>query len=232
MAVSTTALTTLANARAALGIATADTSKDTLIEQYIDRATAQIESATERKLKARKYNNGGSTHGTTGVSDEDFLFFSGSTLDEGGDTVVDPNGYGVFYLPQYPVQANADLTFALGVLTARTSAGETWSTTDLVEWEDYVVDREKGILRLLGGRFTPGFRNYRITMCAGYKVGNAHPYVPADLEQLCIALVKKMFRNESGVTSESLGTWSKSYDVSKADEYINATLAKYRRLSV
>jgi hypothetical protein len=44
--------------------------------------------------------------------------------------------------------------------------------------------------------------------------------------------MKKMFRNESGVTSESLGTWSKSYDVTAADKYIDETISKYRRLSL
>ena len=235
MAVLTNALTTTANAKAALGIASADTSNDTLIAQYIDRATAQIESMTERKLKARKYNGSSGTFtlgGSDTIASEDYLFFSGSTIDKGGDTVCDPSGYGIYHLPQYPVLANTDLTFALGVLTARAAAGETWSDTTLVEWVDFVVDREKGILRLTGGRFTPGFRNYRITMAAGYKFGAAQPYVPPDLEQVCIAMVKKLFRNESGVTSESLGTWSKSYDVEKADKFIDDTIAKYRRLSV
>ena len=79
MAVNSASLTTLANLKAALTIATADTSKDTLLEQCIDRASQWIEGRTERKLKARKYNGGASTHATTGVTDEDYIFFSGST---------------------------------------------------------------------------------------------------------------------------------------------------------
>src|SRR3954468_24544585 len=94
------ALTTLANLKSALKIST--TTDDSNLEKLIDRASDWIENQTNRKLKARKYNAAGSTHGTTGVADEDYLFFSGNTLDRGGDTLIE-QGRGVFHLPQYPV---------------------------------------------------------------------------------------------------------------------------------
>ena len=228
MALGASALTTLANAKAVLGISVS--TYDSLIEQYIDRASAQIETATDRLLKARNYNGNGTNFSTTSVTSEDYIYFSGSTMDQGGDTVVTPEGRSVFYLPQFPIQtASPSITFALHVLMDRPTSD--WDSSSYVENTDYVVDRQKGILTLLGGCFEPGIRNYRVTCTAGY-LTSAAPYVPADLEQLCIALVKKMFRNESGVTSESLGTWSKSYDVEKADEQIEATMSKYRKLSL
>lgn len=138
-------------------------------------------------------------------------------------------GLGVFYLPQYPVQANSVLTFVLSVISTRDSSGETWDTSALTEWEDYVVERETGVLRLLGGRFAPGYRNYRLTMAAGYAYGSAQPYVPPDLEQLCIAKVKKLYRNEYGLQSESLGTWSRSFKPEEVDKFIDQIVSLYRR---
>ncbi len=139
------------------------------------------------------------------------------------------SAYGVLHLPQWPVQANSVLTFVLAPLSARDSDGETWDTADLVENEDYILDRTNGILRLLNGSFSPGYRNYRITCAAGYQTGSAQPYVPGDLEELCIEMAKKLLKGEMGVTSESIDSWSKSYNVEKANEFIDATMALYKR---
>src|SRR5438552_3412172 len=103
MALGADALTTLANLKEFLNVASADTSKDAALTNVINRTSLWIEDATHRKLKARRYNNGGSTHATTGVTDEDYIYFSGWRRNEGGDTVVDPAGYGLFYLPAWPV---------------------------------------------------------------------------------------------------------------------------------
>ncbi len=83
------------------------------------------------------------------------------------------------------------MTFVLATLNDRgsgISGGEDWNMTELVEFDDFIVDRQNGILRNLNGAFVSGNRNYRITMAAGFKVGSAQPYVPADLEELCIAI--------------------------------------------
>jgi hypothetical protein len=230
VALNAIALTTLANFKEALRVpAATDATNDPIYERFINRATDAIESKTGRKLKARRYNNAGSTHPTTTVADEDYLYFSGYTLDKGGDTIRDENGYGVLHLPQWPVQANSVLTFVLAPLSSRDSDGEEWDSADLVENEDYILDRTNGILRLLNGSFSPGYRNYRITCAAGYQTGAAQPYVPGDLEELCIEMAKKLLRGEAGVTSEKLGTWAKTYDPAKANEFIDATIALYRR---
>jgi hypothetical protein len=69
-----------------------------------------------------------------------------------------------------------------------------------VEWDDYILDADNGIIRLTGGQFTPGFRNYRVTCTAGYLYPStpAAPFVPPDLEELCVRLCKVMFREAHG----------------------------------
>jgi hypothetical protein len=244
MAVRSDALSTRANLKAAVGIAAADTSKDDYLDQCIDRATWLIEDMTGRKfnegmnggLKARKYNGGASTHTTTGVSDEDYIFFSGWTLNRGGDTLRDEHtGEGLFYLPAYPVRANAEtgsVIFALAVLNSRSnSGGEDWDTTTHAENDTFIVDRSNGILRLLGGTFTGGQRNYRVTMCAGFVFGAAQPYVPPDLEGLCIEFAKGFFRDNRAVIGESIGTVSRQYSVTmlEKDPVKQSVIARYSR---
>lgn len=251
MSVHATALTTLDNFKASIQVASADTSNDTLFEQYIDRATQWIEGATERKLKARNYNGFNASgegsdfdHKTTStghaVPSEDFLYFDGDRADQ------DEAGRGVYYLPQFPVlkvsgsnrnvinHPNA-LTFRLQYLASRgstVSGNETW--TSLTEFDDYVVEYEAGVIRLVGGVFTPGLRNYRVKCTAGLigPTANTQPYTPPDLELLCIAVAKRMYRDEAGLQSESIGTWSRSYNREQQDKFIDATLARYRRFSV
>lgn len=238
----TDALTTLANLKSAVGIATADTSKDTFLEQCINRATWLIEDATNRKfnngtqggLKARKYNGSSGTltlGGSDTIASEDYLYVNGYTTDYGGDTIIE-NGHGVLYLPAYPVQANSVLTFQLAVLSDRgsgVSGGETYDATTYTEWDDFIVDRQNGILRLLGGPFSAGLRNYRITMAAGYLYGSAQPYVPPDLEGLCIEMAKGLYRDNRNLQSESIGSWSRSYDRQKEDPVTKGILARYLR---
>ncbi len=234
MSVKSTALTTLAHFKTHQGIST--NTDDLLIEQLIDSVSDWIETQTERKLKRREYNNGGSIHPTTGVADEDYIYFNGSTKDRGGDTVKDESGYGLFYLPAWPVAANDDnVTFTLATLSNRgqsVSGYESWDTDDLEEWDDYIVDRDNGVLRLLGGPFGSGYRNYRVTMAAGYQTGSVQPYVPDDLEELCIRLVAQMYDNKVNVTSEKIGTWSRSFGSAKEDPFVEMTLAKYSRISL
>lgn len=235
MSVKTTALTSLANLKSALKIST--TTDDQLLEKAIDRASDWIESQTNRKLKARKYNgfSGGAatieTHPTTKVADEDYLYFSGRTLDRGGDTIYE-EGHGIYHLPQYPVQANSVLTFGLHVLTTRDVSGETWDTTTYAEWRDFIVEREKGRLILLAGPFSADYRNYRVTMAAGFQTGSAQPYVPDDLEQLCIELIKDSYQGRSNLQSETIGTWSRTFNAQKDRKEVKDTLDKYSRISL
>lgn len=230
MPVNTTALTTLTNLKEALEIGASSTASDNYLERIINRASSWIETKVNRKLKARRYNGGTSNHGTTVVPDEDYIYFSGYHESKGGDTLIDENGFGIFYLPQWPVQANSVLTFVLATLDDRED--QTWDTTDLVENTDYIVDRQRGILRLLNGRFTPGMTNYRITMAAGYQVGSNQPFVPEDLELACIELCKRMYRESSNVQSESIGTWSRTFNTAAKDPFMEDTIQQYSRFSL
>src|SRR3954447_6598203 len=117
-------LTTLENLKSALNVSTSDTSEDPYLERLINRASRWVEGETERRspdgkygLKARRYNGAAGTapnnvHATTGVPDEDYVYFSGYTKDRGGDTIRDEQtGCGFLHLPAWPVQSNTVLAF-------------------------------------------------------------------------------------------------------------------------
>lgn len=230
MDLSTSALTTLDNLKEELEIPLTDLSKDDRLKRLIKRATVHIENRTERKLKARRYNGGSSTH-ATGIADEDYIYFSGSLKDEGGDTTRDARGFGEFYLPAYPVQPDSDLAFVLAVLDDRDSSGDTWDETELEEGDDYIVDRENGILRSLWGRFTIGHKNYRITCAAGFNTGD-EPFVPDDVEELCLLVAKRLYFGDRSLTSEKIGTWSRTFDTKAADDEIEERISLLRRWSL
>lgn len=251
MAVRDFALSTLTNAKLALGISASDTSKDTYIEACIDRATLLIEDLTQRKLKARNYNGFNASgegsdfeHKTTGTGDtvasEDFLHF------DGNNCTRDENGYIVYYLPQYPIlkvsgtnqnrihHPNA-VTFRLDEIVSRgsqVSGYETWDA--LTEYDDYILNQETGAIRLLGGAFAAGQKNYRVKCTAGFslKPANTQPYVPPDLEALCIEMTKSLFRENSNLQSESIGTWSRTYNHSVENPFVKSTLAAYSKISL
>lgn len=228
----TNSLTTLANLKDFVGVLSTDTSKDNFLERVINRTTLFLESQLNRKLKARRYNNGASTHPTTGVADEDYVYFSGTEKQLGGDTIND-HGYGVFYLPAFPVQPAteaATVAFTLSSLSTRDQTGETWDSTLLLENRDYLLNRVTGELRLLSGRFVYGRHNYRVTMCAGYNTSATQPCVPEDLEGLCLEICYDVFNDSRNLQSETIGTWQRTWDNSKDDPYIQGLMAKYSRV--
>ena len=73
---------------------------------------------------------------------------------------------------------------------------------------------------------------YELTMAAGYQVGSAQPYVPDDLELLCIELVKDLYKDRSNLQSESIGSWSRTFNTQKVKPFVEDTLAKYSRISL
>jgi len=193
---------------------------DTLIDSIIDRATAWIQSVTGRKLKARHYKLDQSAF-TTSVTSEDYLYF------DGDEAVANGKGLGEFYLPQYPVQRSSvasALAFELAYLSSRGSGGDTF--TALTANVDYLVDYERGVVRLLAGRFTSGVRNYRITCTAGYVT------IPPDLEALCIELGRLIYKDRKNLQSETIGSWSRSFNTAKDDPLVSDVLAHYTRLSL
>ena len=247
MAVDGNALTTAANFKTANSIS--GSGEDTLIETLINRATSMIESLCDRKLKARNYNGFGTAfeHKNTSTGDtvisEDYIKFNGQKA------IVDSDFLGRFYLPQYPIvppssvsggHTNA-LTLILQRLTDRGSAvsgNESWETLD--EFDDYIIDYENGYIQLLSGTFLHGNKNYRIKCTAGYTtIGSAtQPYVPRDLEELCLYLAGRLYKEDLNTTSEKIGTWSRTYasgaekSLFTTDPIVSAGLAKYTRLSI
>ena len=145
---------------------------------------------------------------------------------DGGWGTVDDNGYGEFYLPQFPVQRSSvsgALSFELAYLASRDSSGDTF--TAYTEGDDYIVDYDKGIVRLIGWRFSPGQKNYRISCTAGYTS------IPDDLEQLCIELCRMLYENRKNLQSEQIGTYRRTWDTQKQDPFVSDILAQYTRLS-
>ncbi len=144
------------------------TADDNWIKSIISRTSAWIEQVTNRKLVARRYGSSfadaKAVHPDTLVPDEDYWYFDG----DGGYRLKDSLGFGLYYLPPYPIQSNSVVPFELALLTNRDQSGETWDTTQLVENRDYIVDRLTGAIRLLGGVFHVGTRNYRVKCAAGF----------------------------------------------------------------
>lgn len=222
------ALTTLANLKEQLDIT--DTSQDSRLEQVINRVTAWLETQTNRKLKARNYNGGGTAFSGTTVASEDYLYFDGRSSD------VNERGQGVLYLPVPVVRPSAGgSAFELAVLTDRQTgadgAGDTWSTTDLLEGRDYLVDYKTGTVTKLSGTFTTGYRNYRVKCTGGYYDVNGPAKVPQDLEALCLELCKQMHRESGNVQSESIGTWSRVYKP-EPDSFQKEAIAQFSLLSL
>ncbi len=207
------ALTTLADTKLALGLPPSTGESDSLIEHLIEASTDIIERATGRKFVMRNYNDGDvaatpTFHGTTQVPDEPRLFIDGC-----GQTSI--------VLPNFPI---VETGFVLESLATRAEAGDTW--TVLVKNEDYVLDRVRGILRVNGGSLARGIKNYRITVEAGY-MSEEEPWVPDDLQRLCQEMVKEAYQDKSRVTSETIGSWSRSYDISKPNTFLEAAMSKY-----
>lgn len=238
MSVKKTALATTANFETRHGVATGtDTS---LIELLINAATDWIEGNTDRKLKARNYNGFGTAfeHKTSGSGDmvdsENYVYFSGNAEQ------VDENGNGVLFLPQYPVlfvhasgkdhlnHKNA-VAFVLEELDSRSSGdGEVW--TALVRNDDYIVDQETGIITFLTRRMLTGTKNYRVTMTAGFSENTAQPYVPDDLQDVCLYIAGKLYREDMDKKSERDGSSSTDLIAFEDDKYVQLALTNYRKL--
>ena len=225
MPVSAEALTTVDQAKRVLGIASATNTNNALIEMLIDAATQWIQDQCNRKFGRRDYNDGTEQHAVTGIGDESKYLFSG----DGKSSVL--------ILPNYPVDS---ASFTLEELVSRDSTGagsHTWTSSGYVTGYDYVVEWDKGIVRLLSGSFSAGTLNYRVTYEAGYEEPKAPgtpapPWVPADLQRCCDEVVKMMYEKSGGrVSSESIGTWSRSFDLSKDNPMVEMVIGKYKAFS-
>jgi hypothetical protein len=220
---SATDLTTVANFKTALNVS--GSNDDAWIQQIITRTTAWIEQLTNRKLVARRYGSfsAPTTHPVTGVADEDYLYFDGDPHE------VDEYRRAVHYLPQYPIQDNSVVAFELSVLNTRDENGDDWDSTQLLEGRDYVVDRQTGAIRLLADRFIRGIKNYRVKCAAGYQVQSDTPWVPYDLEELCVQMGALIYKDKKNLSQEAVGVWTRQFDTSKDDPFIAPILSAYTR---
>lgn len=228
MAVQDTALSTLANIKEHLSVS--GSGDDTKLEAFIDIVTDLLEDETARNLKGRNYNGFGTNfdHGSSEtVASEDYLYFDGQ------DIVQDNNGYNVLYLEQWPVLRTSDsanaLTFALAVLSDRTSGGDTWDTSSFTEGDDYVVDYKNGIVRFMGAKPLGGLKKFRVTCTAGY-TGSSAPFVPSTLEYIVKELVGDIYNNKENIKSEKIGTWSREYFSTDGQDGNKSKLTNVERL--
>ena len=87
-------------------------------------------------------------------------------------------------------------------LTALTSVHEstdqTWDATTLIAASDYVVDLERGIVRLKGGVFGSGFRNVRL-------IYSQTTTVPDDVKDLAVEIVARIWKSKDMIHLRSSG---------------------------
>lgn len=140
MAVGTYALTTLAHLKSYLNLSVS--THDTLLEDFVDRATDLFENFTNRKLKARDY------HYDSGDGDYD--------SDNG---IMDGNDRDMISLPQYPVNS---------ITTLRINTTSIDERTSIYACGWVIQDKAAGIVALSCYLFTKGLKNIDFAYNAGY----------------------------------------------------------------
>lgn len=206
MALNPQALTTVARFKSYAGITVA--TFDTKIEMLINVVTDFIEHYCDRRFLQTAYTN----------------------------ELYDGHGSQQLLLKNYPVNTSA--TFQID--NRDTYLNE--SNFSVVDSNLYHIDYLAGIVDFVGGRFRNTPRHYQITYTAGYAFKNdAVPLVTleslgiGDLEYVCWELINDIYKNGSrvsGVSSESIGNYSVTYNVNALgglDVVHKMILDKYRR---
>jgi hypothetical protein len=188
----------------------------------INRVSRFIENTIERKIMARNYD-GTTKHPTTAIPAESPLYF------DWDDFVKTNRGYEL-YLPAFPIHRGGDddITFELAYLSQRDSTGETFSTANITEWEDYIIEEDDGVIIFpnfptVTAPVSPNIRIYRLKATLGFED------IPEAVEMAALELCEMMYRDGKGVTSERLGSWAKTYDLSKQKDMIEDSLGEYCR---
>lgn len=213
------ALTTLEAAQQKLGTS----GNEDKIINCINRVTTHIERVTDRKIMARNYD-GFTKHAQTQIAAENPLYFD-------WDDFVETDQGWELYLPEFPIHrgdSTKDVTFELAYLASRDSSGETFATSNITEWVDYIVKEDEGTILFLNHPLVKsgldyGVRMYRLKATLGYET------IPHDIEALCLELLREIYRDSSNVSMERLEGWSKSYDLSKNNRYIEEVMVSYAR---
>lgn len=110
----------------------------------------------------------------------------------------DGDGTDTLILRQYPI---------VSVTTIHDDQERDFASATLIDADDYYVDADKGMVKLIAGRFSRGRGNVRVVYTAG------HATVPAAVALAAVELTAFWFnrRRSAGRASESLGGLSVSH---------------------
>lgn len=155
---------------------------DALIDQLVMWATDFIEGYTNRTFKEATYSN---------------------EIYDGGE----PNQSGGFrnklMLKNFPVSAVSVVEYMSGSYSA-----PTWNTLSADYW---VLYGDEGYIQSLAGNFARGFKNYRTSYTAGYKIDFTNELtsthtLPFDITMLATQLVAKIYdkRFSEGKSNETV----------------------------
>ena len=241
MALDQYALTTLANANTYLGLTADGGTVDAYIETIINRVSDIIESALNRKFKARLY-----VKERYDGNDQKALYFkqypvlainldnlvwdvTGKTVtrNDGGSFVDDGFAAGDKVLVQNSDSNSGLLTIDTGGVAALvltfidTIVADTSDSNIILShcrelWiNDTEVDEDDYEVNenhiYYNAGFSKGHMNIRITYYAGYAT------IPDDIESKCLELIKSLYDKNKDVKSEKIGPYSITFFDNRAD---------------
>lgn len=185
------ALTTVADVKESLGIASSDTSKDNLITRKINQATDAIENYCQRRFMLTNY-----------IQEE----YKASHIDE-------------IVLKQRPIVIDDNHTFLQEWRTTTFNMGPAADTWETIDTQLSFIDQGAGVVNLLYNAL--GYWNrYRYTYWAGYAVTQEDldagiAGYPNDLVEACNMLACYYVNNPSGtnvyLAGQSEGSRSTRY---------------------
>ena len=116
----------------------------------------------------------------------------------------------------------------ISVTTLHDDTDRAFGASTLIAAADYVLYKDRGVIRLDGLTFASGIQNVKVVYVAGYAT------VPTDLAQALIELVADRFRQKEhqGLESLSIGAYSVSFIGEDLPDEVKATLDGYRRTRV
>ena len=96
----------------------------------------------------------------------------------------------------------------------------------LVDTDEYVIDEERGIIRLLAGAFSDGVRNVKVTYTGGYAT------IPKDVAQACVMLVAAWLHRgregADGLTARNAGGTAQQFESQSLPAAVRQVLLPYR----
>jgi uncharacterized phiE125 gp8 family phage protein len=112
------------------------------------------------------------------------------------------------------------------------SPDRSYSASDLVDPEDYVIYARRGEIRLDGAAFSEGPQTVKVVYKGGY--GTGYAAVPADLKQALVEVAAKKWREgkkgEFGLVSRAFPDGSVAFSAEDLLPQIKLVLDRYRRL--